>query len=193
MRVKWHGLVSSLRDLPGGGAMGSTLGVWEYLSQTNSNTDMVPEEDRFKFVDDLTVLEIVNLLSVGLSSYNITQQVPSDIPTHGQFIHQDHLKTQDYLNQINEWTENQQMVISQQKTKSMIFNFNDKYQFTTRLQLKGENVEIVDQMKILGTIVRSDLSWNSNCEYLIKKVNKMMQLVRNLVKFGATKTELVHL
>ena len=43
------------------------------------------------------------------------------------------------------------MIISEKKTKSMIFNFTNKYQFHARLQLKGHNVEVVDKMKILGT------------------------------------------
>ena len=45
MRVKWHGELSQPRKLPGGGAMGATLGIWEYLSQTNHNADCIPEED----------------------------------------------------------------------------------------------------------------------------------------------------
>ena len=51
----------------------------------------------------------------------------------------------------------------------MIFNFTDNYKFTTRLQVKENNVEIVDQMKILGTIVNNTLSWDENCNHLIKK------------------------
>ena len=49
MRVKWHGKLSEPRKLPGGGAMGASLGNWEFLSQTNDNADCVPEDDRFKF------------------------------------------------------------------------------------------------------------------------------------------------
>ena len=82
-------------------------------------------------------------------------QVPNDIPVHGQVIESSKLKSQDYLNQIHQWTENQKMVINQKKTKAIIFNFTDKYQFTTRLQLKNEKIEIVNKMKILGTTVCS--------------------------------------
>ena len=32
MRVKWHGKLSEPRKLPGGGAMGASLGNWEFLS-----------------------------------------------------------------------------------------------------------------------------------------------------------------
>ena len=57
---------------------------------------MVSERDRFKFVDDLTVLECVNLLSVGLTSYNVRHHVPSDIPTDFAFIPPENLKSDKY-------------------------------------------------------------------------------------------------
>ena len=193
MRVKWHGKLSQPRKLPGGGAMGASLGNWEFLSQTNDNADCVPEDDRFKFVDDLTTLEVINLLTIGLSSYFMKNQIPSDIPDHGQFIEGDKLKSQAYLDQINEWTENHKMVISEKKTKAMIFNFTENYQFTTRLGLKGKNIEVVDEMKILGTIVDNKLSWDANCSYIIKKVNTRMQLLRGVQGFGAKMHEMVHL
>ena len=193
MRVQWHGKLSAPRNLPGGGAIGANLGNWEFLSQSNNNADCVPEEDRFKFVDDLTTLEVINLLTVGLSSLNMKNHVPSDIPEHGQFVNSSNLKSQDYLNLINEWTENQKMIISKKKTKAMIINFTDNHQFTTRLQLKGENIEVVDKMKILGTIIDNKLSWDENCSFLIKKVNARMQLLRGVQSFGASNQEMVHL
>jgi hypothetical protein len=177
----------------GGGAMGASLGNWEFLSQTNDNADCVPLDDRFKFVDDLTTLEIINLINIGISSFRMQNQVPSDIPTHGQYVEGRNLKSQKYLNQINTWTKDHQMVISEKKTKAMIFNFTENFQFATRLELKGKNVEMVDNMKILGTIVRSDLSWDDNCELLIKKVNGRMQLLRGVQGFGASIVEMVHL
>ena len=52
--------------MPGTGAMGSFIGNWEFDSQTNHNADSVPEKDRFKFVDDLSLLEIINLVNIGI-------------------------------------------------------------------------------------------------------------------------------
>ena len=68
--VKWRGFNSSPRLINGGGPQGATLGILEYLSQTNNSADCVYTEDRFKFVDDLTIIEIVNLLTIGISSFN---------------------------------------------------------------------------------------------------------------------------
>ena len=120
-------------------------------------------------MDDLTILEIVNLLTVGLSSFNLKQQVPRDIPEHNQYIPAENLKSQKWLDQINVWTKNQKMVINEKKTKSLIFNFTEKYQFTTRLQLNDENVEVINSTKLLGTIVQDDLKWDLNTANIVKK------------------------
>ena len=47
LRVKWRSQLSKPRDLPGGGAIGATLGNLEFGSQTNQNADCLPQEDRF--------------------------------------------------------------------------------------------------------------------------------------------------
>ena len=75
----------------------------------------------------------------------------------------------------------------------MIINFTHKYQFQTRLQLNDKNIEIVDQIKILGTIFTNTLSWNENCANIIKKVNARMQLLRKVWSFGSTNKEMVQL
>ena len=39
------------------------MGILEYLSQTNHNTDFIDPDDKFKFFDDLSILEIIKLMS----------------------------------------------------------------------------------------------------------------------------------
>ena len=85
------------------------------------------------------------------------------------------------------------MSISEKKTKAMIFNFTNQYQFTTRLQLRGQPIQIDDKMKILGCQISNNLSWSDNCDYLISKVNMRMQLLRKVWSFGSTIPEMVHL
>ena len=74
------------KRLKGGGPQGSTKGVLSYMSQSNNNADTVPLEDRFKYFDDLTVVEIVNLLNIGISTVRDRDTVPSDLPEHNQII-----------------------------------------------------------------------------------------------------------
>ena len=93
MFVRWHGKKSSIKKMPGSGAMGATFGILEFLSQTNNNSESIPIEDKFKYFDDLTMLEVVHLLNVGLTSLNVKNQIPSDLPIHGQFINKNDLKS----------------------------------------------------------------------------------------------------
>ena len=60
MSVKWHWCMPIIRKIHGEGPQGASLGILEYMAQSNNSADMVNLKDRFKFVDDLTVLEIVN-------------------------------------------------------------------------------------------------------------------------------------
>ena len=105
MKVKWHGFLSSERKLPAGGPQGSNFGILGYLSQSNDNSDCVPEADRYKYMDDLTFLETVYLANIGIASYNIRNHIASNVPTHNQIISSDKLNTQNYLNEIEKWTE----------------------------------------------------------------------------------------
>ena len=43
MRVKWKKNLSSSRNLPWGGPQGGILGIIEYKSQSNNNTDNLKE------------------------------------------------------------------------------------------------------------------------------------------------------
>ena len=52
MKVKWENTTSSTHTLNGGGPQGGLMGILEYLSQTNKNTDFIEPDDKFKFIDD---------------------------------------------------------------------------------------------------------------------------------------------
>ena len=75
MRVKWKGLLSKEHALPGGGPQGGTLGIEEYLSQSNGNTDFFEQDEKYKFIDDLSILEILNLISIAMSNYDFHKHV----------------------------------------------------------------------------------------------------------------------
>ena len=78
--------------------MGATLGNLYFTSQTNNNAVCVPKEDRFKWVDDLTILEKITLVYIGMCSHNFRLQVASEIQVSGQIIQNQELKTQQYTN-----------------------------------------------------------------------------------------------
>ena len=133
----------------------------------------------------MTILEIVNLLVTGLTCYNLKQHVSSKMPVHNQYVPPQNLKSQEYLNTINTWTVNQKMKINEEKTKTMIFNYTQDFQFTTYLKLNDNNIEVIAETKLLGTIISNDLKWDSNTNYLVKKANSRMQLLHKLKQFNA--------
>ena len=191
MRVRWHGVMSSERALSGGGPQGSTLGLLEYLSQSNDNTDSIPQDMKYKWLDDLTVLEVINLLTIGISSYNIKDHIPSDIVMSNGFIEARKLKTQIYMNSISEWTTKKEMKLNHKKSSIMVFNFTEKYQFSTRLTLENEPLETVEKCKLLGVVITNDLKWNENTKYLIKRANARMEILRKLSSFNPPISDMV--
>ena len=141
-------------------------------------------------MDDLSVLEIVNLLTIGLSSFNLKHQIPSDIPTHNQYIPAENLRSQDWLNKINDWTLKKQMMINEKKTKCMILNFTENYKFTTRLEINSEPIEVIESAKLLGTYFTSNLSWDLNTSKIVREANARMELLRRVAEFNIPKEDL---
>ena len=82
------------------------------------------------------------------------------------------------------------MRLNEEKTKQMIFNFTNIYQFSTRNKVKNKNVEVIEKTKLLGTVITSDLKWEENTSLLVKKANARMQLLRKCASFSKDKNEL---
>ena len=72
----------------------------------------------------------------------------------------------------------------------MIVNYKDNYQFTTRLKVNDQALEVIDSTKLLGTIISNNLSWDLNITNIVKKANARMQLLRQVASFGTSQSEL---
>ena len=150
MAVKWNGTISTPHPLPGGGAQGGgELGQLEYLAQSNNNVDFLDNKSKYKFIDDLSILEIINLIMCGLINYNFKTHVASDVANHGKFLPPQNAKSQTYLEKIQQWTEQNQMSLNKQKPKFMLFNFTKKHQFSTRLILDDSPLEEISECRLL--------------------------------------------
>ena len=187
MTVKWKNVMSVTKRLKGGGPQGSTNGVLSYMSQSNNNADSVPLEDRYKYFDDLTVVEIINLLNIGISTARVRDTVPSDLPEHNQQVDNNNLKSQEYCQRISQWTEQNLMELNAKKSKTILFNFSKNHQFATNLKLKNQKLEMINETKLLGLIITSDLRWDKNVDYLVKDANKRMLMLHAASKFTSDK------
>ena len=163
----------------------------EYDSQSNDNTDFLAEEDKYKFVDDLSVLEILNLIITGLSSYNFKYHVASDIGIDQLFLPSENIKSQSYTDNICEWTNLNKMKLNESKTKVMVINYTRNFQFATRIHLNGTLLETIQETSLLGTVFSSDLKWHANSDQLVRKGYQRMTILRKLYDFNLPLEDLV--
>ena len=70
------------------------------------------------------------------------------------------------------------MKINQTKTKTLIFNHTNIYQFSTTLKLNNEILEAVDNTKLLGTIITNNLTWDLYTNNIVKKAFARMELLK---------------
>ena len=67
-------------------------------------TRRLEDEDKYKFCNDLTILELVMMGGV-LVEYNFATHVASDIGTDQLFLDTSNLKTQSNITELEHWTE----------------------------------------------------------------------------------------
>ena len=65
----------------------------------------------------------------------------------------------------------------------MTFIFTKNHKCTVRLKEDNANIEVVNDMKLLRTIITNDLKWEWNTSYLTTKAYKSMQLLHNVAKY----------
>ena len=142
MKVKFNG-----ETLIGGGPQGTLVGGLKYLAQSNDNADVVPPEDRYKYIDDLSVLQLVLFCGL-LVDYNFHQHVASDVGIGEQFLPSTRFGTQHSLDSIAQWTSDNLMRLNEAKCNYMVFS-RSKTQFATRLHINNNTLERVSFSKML--------------------------------------------
>ena len=85
MTVKFNSEESALYPLIGGGPQGCWTGQACFITASDDNAEFVNQEDRYKFSNDLNILEVIILGNI-LTEYNFSAHVASDIGLEEQFI-----------------------------------------------------------------------------------------------------------
>ena len=85
MEVKFKGKLSSPRQLVGGGPQGTLIGGLEYIVASGDCSEEVDPNDKYKYIDDLTLVELV-LLTSALLEYDFKAHVASDIGTDQMYL-----------------------------------------------------------------------------------------------------------
>ena len=83
------------------------------------------------------------------------------------------------------------MKINYKKTKLMVFNPGRTIDFLPRFTIEENELEVVEETRLLGLVIRNDLSWSSNTKFMIQRANKKLWCMRRLKNLGAEREDLV--
>ena len=212
--LRYKGKTSDRKRLPGGSPRGTRLGMFLFLILINfagfNDDELITKlgphitkplsrrspigKKHLKYIDDLSYLTSINLKTK--LEVNQDPNPIRPVAFHDRTGH--HLPDQDceIINQIEKlegFVDEHQMRINSDKTKVMLFNTSTARDFMPRVNIgnSDQNLEVVDQLKLLGIIITSDMKWHANTEYLCIKGYNRLWMLRNLKKVGATKEELL--
>ena len=73
----------------------------------------------------------------------------------------------------------------------MLFNPARTTDFMPAFPLKDSEIEVVEKVKLLGLVIRSDMSWVDNTEYIVTRCNKKLWILRRLKELGASQDDLL--
>ena len=210
--LRYKGKCSSRKSLPEGGPQGTRLGLFLFiilinaagyqhlekhmgLKITQKLSKRKPIENiHMKYVDDMTIAQAINLLECLI--HNPDPNPPRPFEHHD---HTEHLlpgnnyQLQEQLDNLVEYCRKNQMKINESKSKVMIFNSRRKYDGRPRLTIQGgeDYLEVVEQFKLLGVMVRTDMKWFDNSDYICQKGYARLWMLRRLSNLGATESEML--
>ena len=147
------------------------------------------------YVDDLSLVQSLNLrehLTPNPDPYPARPLAYHDRTHH--LLPANSCELQDHLSQLVEYSHRNEMQINESKSKVMIFNTGRKYDAMPKLTLSdtGDNfLEVVEKFKLLGVIIRSDMKWYDNTDYICQKGYERLWMLRRLKGLGASEDEIL--
>ena len=149
-------------------------------------------EIHLKYVDDLTMAEAINLKEQ-LIEVPVSMR-PQPDSYHARTGHSLPLKNSRVYKQLERTktqAEQSEMKLNYDKTKLIIFNPCRTKDFMPEIALDGHEIEVVDEIRLLGIILRSDMKWVSNTLNMTNKANKRLWILRRLKHLGASDIDLL--
>ena len=157
----------------------------------NDNLDASEPEDRFKFIDDASLAQLICLASL-LIEYDTWNHIPSDVGIDQKFLPLQSLPIQKILDSVCQWSDENLTKLNTSKCHFMVFSRSDE-NFTTRLVLNENVLEQKSAAKLLGVWITEDLSWSKNCQEICKKAYSRLSLITKLKYVGVNTEDLIEI
>ena len=66
------------------------------------------------------------------------------------------------------------MKLNYKKIKLIVFNPGKNIDFMPEINIKNNTLEVVNEIKLLGITIQSDMKWISNTKNMVMKANKRL-------------------
>ena len=84
------------------------------------------------------------------------------------------------------------MVLNAKQTKCLPFISSETKDFMPELRIKTEDsLEVIWELKLVGLIVTSDLTWHAHVEYTVGRVSKILWQLTRFKRLGASQDKLI--
>ena len=208
MVVRYKGATSSAKPLPGGGPQGTLLGLLLFLvlindagfsDQANDTGDRLTSRKKvkaanlihLKYVDDMTLAEAIKMKEKLVHVPESVRPLPDSFHARtGHTLPTTQCEISKKLVDTQKYADDNEMKINKEKTKLMLFNTCNNWDFMPNIKLDGQEIKLEEEMKLLGVHIRSDLKWTTNTANMVAKGYKRIWILRRLKKLGATEDEL---
>ena len=60
----------------------------------------------------------------------------------------------------------------------MLFNPCTSIDFVPEVRLENHDIEVVEEIRLLGLIINSDMKWDSNTDNVVKRASKRLWILR---------------
>ena len=160
-RVKHKNAFSKPLKIESGVPQGSILGPLLFLIYINDLPLSLKHTSPYSFADDTTLLA---------NSTNI-RQLTSNINNE--------------LVETSQWANNNSMILTVKKTKSMTIYSKRKYgdNLTMEFQLQNKNIEAVKSAKLLGIHFDAYLQWEPHITYIHKIISSRLYLLKRIREY----------
>jgi len=100
---------------------------------------------------------------------------------------------QSATNHACSWSVKNGMCINEKKTKEMLIHFGTKADINSvpSITANGKIIERVNNFKLLGVVISSDLSWHAHVSYILQKVSKRIFCINNLARAGIYESDII--
>ena len=191
MSAKFNQKESKLHNLIGGGPQGSQTGQTSYTVTSDDNAYHVPTADRYKYCDDLHILELVMIGDI-LIEYNFLDHVASDVGIDQRFLDPSRCQTPENLNQVALWTDRNLMLLNEKKCDYQIFT-RAREKFASRFVVNEKFIERKYVSKVLGVWLQENGEWSKNTAELCKRSYAKMSMLTKLRYAGVSRKDLLDL